>query len=62
MSKKEKIEFIGKDEKLDSIGIPVNPHSANLGSPQFTKDPKFIVFIFILAILIIVLIIYWFFI
>jgi len=55
---KEKITYSGKDEKMDSIGVPINPHSSKLGSPYLTKDPKFMVVVFILVILIIALIIY----
>lgn len=58
MKKKEKNSYFGKDEKLYLIGIPINPHSANLGSKKLTEDPKFIVCMFILAILIIAVIVY----
>lgn len=57
MKKKEKISYF--DEKMESIGIPVNPHSVKLGSPYLTKDPKFIVAIFVLAVLVIAIIIYF---
>ena len=35
MSKKEKIRYLGRDEKMDSIGIPINP---NPHAKQSTKS------------------------
>ena len=54
----KKIIYSGSNEKMDSIGIPINPHSAKLGDKKLTKDPRFIVMIFVLAIWIIVIIAY----
>ena len=56
MREKEKINNLGRDDKMNLIGVPINPHSAKLGSPYWTKDPIFIISIFVLSIWIIVLI------
>lgn len=59
MSKNKKTDHIGKDEKMDLIGIPINPYEhAKLPakSPYWKRHPWFIVAVFILSILIIVLV------